>query len=80
MKGKYKHNFAALLFGVALMILVPLAASAFQGAPGQPAAKHLAASARGDSEVLLPGLPLLFRRKSLFSVLPPTNWRGLIRL
>ena len=39
MKGKYKHNFAALLFGVALMILVPLAASAFQGAPGQPAAQ-----------------------------------------
>ena len=30
MKGKCKHKFAALLFALPLMILVPLAAAAFQ--------------------------------------------------
>jgi lysophospholipase L1-like esterase len=38
MTGKYKYNFAALLFAVPILILVPLAtATTFQQAPGQPA-------------------------------------------
>ncbi len=40
MKDKYKHRFAALLFAVPFLSLVPLAAQAtFHGAPGQAAAQ-----------------------------------------